>query len=86
MYERDGERDIGGGFLMVGPVPTDERRSSFRRLKVGVALLVGVSAGLVAIQADASLIAVLAFVTGGTIVGAALAWYVFPSADAYRGR
>lgn len=71
---------------MVGPMSTEERQSSLRRLKAGVALLVGVSSGLIAVQAHATLPVILALIGGGTALGAAMSWYVFPSGDTYRGR
>lgn len=58
--------------------------SKMRRLKIAIALLVGVSSGLVAIRGEASLPLVGAAVVAGTVVGAALAWYVFPDGSAYR--
>lgn len=62
---------------MVGPSMTDEdRRSLSLRLQVGFALLVGVSGGLVALQAGGSLVAVLGATVGGLLVGAALTWYL----------
>jgi len=69
---------------MVGPISREERASKLLRLKLGVALLVGVSAGLVAFQSGGSLPVVGVAVLAGTVFGAALAWYVFPDADTYR--
>jgi hypothetical protein len=62
----------------------EERQSKMVKLKLGVALLVGVSGGLVAVQGDASLPVIGGAVLGGTVLGAALAWYVFPSGENYR--
>lgn len=70
---------------MVGPISTDERRSGLLRLKLGISLLVGLSMGLVAIQSRASLPLVGGAVLAGTAMGAALAWYVFPDAESYKG-
>lgn len=70
---------------MVGPITTGERRSQLLKLKLAVTLLVGLSMGLVAIQSDASLPLVGGAVLVGFLLGASLAWYVFPSADSYKG-
>lgn len=70
---------------MVGPITTDERETQLFRIKVGVALLVGLSMGLVAVQGKASPALVGVAVVAGTVIGGALAWYVFPTADAYKG-
>lgn len=69
---------------MVGPISPEERQSKMVRLKAGVALLVGISSGLVAIQGEASIPFVAGAVIAGTVVGAVLAWYVFPSGNEYR--
>lgn len=69
---------------MVGPMSPEERQSGMVRLKLGIALLVGISGGLVALQGEASLPIVGAAVVAGTLVGAALAWYIFPSGANYR--
>jgi len=69
---------------MVEPMSPEERQSGMVRLKLGIALLVGVSGGLVALQGDASLPVIGGAVVGATLVGAALAWYIFPSGSNYR--
>lgn len=69
---------------MVGPISPEERQSKMVRLKIGVALLVGVSAGLVAVQTDAQLAVIGASIVAGTVLGAVLAWYLFPSGENYR--
>lgn len=62
---------------MVGPSSSAaDRRASRRRLTAGFVLLVGVSAGLVALRADPSPLELAAAVAFGTLVGAALVWYV----------
>ena len=66
---------------MVGPVSDEERARTLLWMKVGLALLVGVSAGLITSQGDASLEVVLGAVGGGLLVGAALAWYLVPSVE-----
>jgi heme A synthase len=69
---------------MVGPISPEERQSKMVKLKLGVAGLVGVSGGLVAVQSDGSLPVVVGAVLAGTVLGAALAWYVFPTGENYR--
>lgn len=69
---------------MVGPISQEERQSKMVQLKIGVALLVGVSGGLVALQGDASLPIIGGAVVAGTVLGVALAWYIFPSGEGYR--
>jgi hypothetical protein len=69
---------------MVGPITTDERATQLRRLKVGIAVLVGVSMAIVAFRGGGSLAVVGGAFALGTALGAALAWYIFPEADAYR--
>lgn len=70
---------------MVGPMSTDERAKQLRRIKGGVALLVGISMGLVAVQANAGLLYIGGAVVVGTVFGGILAWYVFPNAEQYKG-
>lgn len=69
---------------MVGPISAEQRASQLFRLKLGVALLVGISAGLVALQGRASPPVIGVSVVAGTVLGGALSWYVFPAADQYR--
>jgi len=71
---------------MVGPVSTTERQSQLTRLKVGVALLVGISMALVSLQGGASLPVLGGAFVAGTVLGGVLAWYVLPDADSYMGR
>lgn len=61
---------------MVGPsITDDERQLANRRLQVGFVVLVGVSAGLVALQAGASILQVgVAVVAGVGLGGALLLW------------
>jgi lysozyme family protein len=62
---------------MVDSSISDEQRRSFRRrLAGGFVLLVGASAGLVALQAQASAVEIAAAVGVGIAVGGALAWYL----------
>ena len=58
---------------MVGPsITDDDRRDANNRLQAGFVLLVGVSAGLVATQAGASLVQTAAVVAGGLLLGGVL--------------
>ncbi|WP_313695831.1 hypothetical protein [Halorarum halobium] len=62
---------------MVGPSMTEEdRRLASRRLKGGFVLLVGASAALVSLQADASLVQTAVAVVVALVVGVALLWFV----------
>lgn len=73
---------------MVGPVPEAERLSFARRAKLALATVVGLSAGLIAVQGDASLPAVAAATGAGLGVGLVLVWVVFPGSGGTppRGR
>lgn len=71
---------------MVDPVSNDERARTLLYAKVATALLVGASAGLITTQGEASTEVVVGAVAGGLVLGAALAWYLFPDAgDAAPG-
>lgn len=50
--------------------------ASARRLKLGFVALVGLSGGMIALQANASLLIVAASILSGIAVGAALLWYL----------
>jgi len=67
---------------MVGPVSQSERDSFNRKLKIAITLLVGVSAGLVSFQADATVGMRAGLTVLGLAVGGVLAWYVVPSGPA----
>lgn len=67
---------------MVDPIPNDDRIRTLRWVKLGAVLLVGLSAGLIAIQGGASRRAVVAAIASGLLVGGVLVWYLFPDADA----
>jgi ammonia channel protein AmtB len=72
---------------MVDSSITDEQRRSFRRrLTGGFVLLVGLSAGLVAIQARASPLEVGAAIGIGLVLGGGLAWYLVRLGRQYRRR
>jgi hypothetical protein len=64
---------------MVGPVTPSERTAFARKVQAVVTLLVGASAGLVALRADASLAAAGVAVAVGSLVGVVIAWYVVPT-------
>ena len=66
---------------MVGPVENTERVAFFRKVKVGFALLVGLSAGLISVQTGAGLDVLLGAFLAGSLVGAFLAWLALPSGD-----
>lgn len=58
---------------MVGPsITDDERRIANTRLQVGFIVLVGLSGGLVAAQADATILQIVGAVAGSLVLGAAL--------------
>jgi len=68
---------------MVGP-RTDQadRERLLRLLRVGFALLVGVSMGLVVLHGGGNLTVLGTAVVGGTLAGTGLAWWVFPDSIA----
>jgi hypothetical protein len=58
---------------MVGPsITDDERRVANLRLQIGFVVLVGLSGGLVALQAGASTLQIGAAVVGAFVLGGAL--------------
>lgn len=60
---------------MVGSSVTPEERSRAALLfKIGLTLLVGISAGLVSLQVGASLEFTLAAMAVGTVLGAGMTW------------
>jgi|AntRauTorcE11898_2_1112593.scaffolds.fasta_scaffold107415_2 uncharacterized membrane protein YccC len=64
---------------MVGPSITDEEREQFLfRLRVGFSLFVGASMALVVLAGDGDPPTMGGAFLAGTVVGAALAWWVFP--------
>lgn len=68
---------------MVGPSITDTDRERFlTRLKLGFALLVGVSMGLVTLYSGAPLLTAAGVTTAATAVGGVLAWYTIPESIA----
>ncbi|MFB6141330.1 MAG: hypothetical protein ABEJ26_12965 [Halosimplex sp.] len=67
---------------MVGPVSDTERSSFNRRVKIGVTVLVGASAGLISLQVDPTLPQAAGAVALGLLIGYLLARYVVPSGPA----
>jgi membrane associated rhomboid family serine protease len=66
---------------MTGPISSEERAKTMRWVKLIFVLLVGVSAGLITSQGDASLEMVVGAVIGGLLLGIALVWYLFPDPE-----
>ena len=62
---------------MVGPLSDTERRSGHRRLQAVFVALVGVSAGLISLQADPTALQFLGAVLGGTALGVVLIAYLY---------
>jgi hypothetical protein len=63
---------------MVEPVSDEERQSFYWKLKVGVAVLVGVSGGLVALQTGTTFAGIVGVTAASLLLGAGLAWLVIP--------
>jgi hypothetical protein len=64
---------------MVGPsITADDRKRFLVQLKIGFALLVGMSMALVTLYSGASLLAVAAVALGTTLLGGLLAEFTFP--------
>lgn len=61
---------------MVGPASDDEKRAGMARLRFGVVVLVGASAGLITMSGGGSLLEVGVAVVAGLAVGAALFAYL----------
>lgn len=62
---------------MVGPLSEDDRRTGTRRLQAAFVLLVGVSAGLISLQADPTPLQLAAAVLGGLVLGIVLVVYFY---------
>ncbi|MFC7028368.1 hypothetical protein ACFQJ5_13685 [Halomicroarcula sp. GCM10025324] len=68
---------------MVGPSITDSDRERFLvRVKIGFALLVGVSMGMVAFHGGAALPVVLGITLGTSALGGVFAWVAIPDSVA----
>lgn len=61
---------------MVGPIERSERRVSTIVLGIGFTLLIGVSAGAMALQSQASIGEIAIVLTAGLGVGVLLTWYL----------
>jgi ammonia channel protein AmtB len=63
---------------MVGGVSETERSAFARKLKIGFVLLVGFSAGLITLYADAGVVFFAVATAIGLGTGVVLVWLVFP--------
>lgn len=63
---------------MVGPISSEERLAASRRLKIGFILLVGLSAGLITLQGEPSILGFALAVGVGLLVGVLLVVLAFP--------
>ena len=64
---------------MVGPSITDADRERFLvKLKIGFALLVGISMGMVALYGGAGLPVIVGITVGTTAFGGLVAWFAIP--------
>ena len=61
---------------MVRPTTDEEKAESMNRLKAGIVVLVGVSAGLITLSGGGSLVQIGVAVLAGLVVGAALLAYL----------
>lgn len=64
---------------MVGPLSDDDRRAGHRRLQAAFVALVGVSAGLISLQAGPTALQVLGSVLCGIVLGIVLVAYLYRS-------
>ena len=64
---------------MVGPLSDEDRHSGHRRLQAGFVALVGVSAGLISLQAEPTTFQFVGAVLGGIVLGAVLVAYLYGS-------
>lgn len=69
---------------MVGPISSEERASTVRRVKAAFVLLVGLSGGLISLQSDGSLFVTAAAILAGVVTGLVLVWLVFPGTGEVR--
>jgi len=65
---------------MERPDTDAQRRSTLVRARIFVIVLVGLSAGLIGVYAEASIAEILAAIIGGSVLGIVLAWFVVPAA------
>lgn len=61
---------------MVGPPSNDEKRAGMARLRLGVVVLVGASAGLIAFSGGGSVLEVGVAIVAGLVVGVVLFAYL----------
>lgn len=66
---------------MVDPISDEDRARTMMWAKVVLVLLVGASAGLITSQGETSIEVVAGAIGVGLLVGAALAWYLFPKVE-----
>jgi ABC-type nickel/cobalt efflux system permease component RcnA len=69
---------------MVGPVSREERLTASRRIKIGFIVLVGLSAGLITLQGEPSILVFALAVCVGLVVGAVAVWLAFPRGLGFR--
>lgn len=62
--------------MVESSISSEDRNRAAVLFKVGFTLLVGISAGLVSVQADAGAVFTAAAVAVGTAIGAVLTWFV----------
>ncbi|RNJ26174.1 hypothetical protein [Halosegnis longus] len=71
---------------MVGPISSEERDSFAFRVKAGLTAIVALSAGLIAVQAEASPLAILVVTLAGGVIGAPLIWLAIPGSGGREQR
>lgn len=63
---------------MVGPISSEERSTFALKMKLFLVTVIAASAGLIALQGDASLPLLVGAVVVGALSGTLLVWFVFP--------
>jgi hypothetical protein len=61
---------------MVGPPSGEEKRGGMNRLKIGIVVVVGLSAGLITVSGGGSAVQVAIAVLAGLVIGAGLLKYL----------
>lgn len=69
---------------MVDPISDDERNSFARKFKIGFVILVGLSGGLITLQADVGPVGFAVATGAGLVVGLVLVWIAFPERQDLR--
>lgn len=69
---------------MVGPIPSEDRLAASRRIKLAVVLFVGLSAGLITLQGDPTVLVFVLAVAIGLVVGAVVVALAFPHGLGFR--